>query len=130
MRQCYGEVEVSFYEGDYDNVTSNKSVKTNKVSQNKSLIHYMKPQHERIFVKVEIPRESKIEEALISVNPFNDKSQLGSSYTEISFREKESGNLKIDLEHMEISFDTIQIRSTHFNGFKHRVDYILYLSES
>lgn len=79
-------MQVSFFEGDYDNVNNNKNVKQNKIMERKSLIHYLKPQHERVYIKVELAPENKLDEALISINPFIDKAQPDTGFTEISFR--------------------------------------------
>jgi hypothetical protein len=82
--------------------------------ENRSLIHYIKPTYERIFIQVDADQDNKEDEAVFSLIAFNEKQLDKDPYTEISFQGHSlDGNVKIDTENQEISFDPIRINSTY-----------------
>lgn len=54
LKECMGNTNISFYEGDYDRINNKKQSDSKTLIDKNSLIHYLKPTYERVFIKVEI----------------------------------------------------------------------------
>jgi len=76
---------VSFYEGDYDWIKNNNKVESKVITERKSLVHYIKPSLERVFITVEIPEGTEQKESLIEIIVFNEKHLDKNPYTELNF---------------------------------------------
>jgi len=55
------------------------------ITERKSLVHYIKPSLERVFITVEIPEGTEQKESLIEIIVFNEKHLDKNPYTELNF---------------------------------------------
>lgn len=84
---------MSFYEGDYDWIKTNNKVESKVITERKSLVHYIKPSLERVFITVEIPEGTENKESLIEIIVFNEKHLDKNPYTELNFLNFGNGNV-------------------------------------
>ena len=69
---CYGDdVTVSFYQNDYEKISKKDFTEYKTIKDSHSVIHYLTLEHERLFIKVQTSRKSKVSQTVFDLNVFN-----------------------------------------------------------
>lgn len=126
LRICFGDVKVSFYESDYNKINEREHSKYKTIKDSHSLVHYLKLEHERLFVKVQ--NSKRVDLSLFNISIFNEKNLDNNPYSEIS--QGNLGKVSIETDTGSISFEPLKIKSTYSENFNHKIIYTVYLSEN
>lgn len=113
-------------EADYDRISNKQFVDKKTIKDENSMVHYIKPQSNRVFVQIEVPKKSEFDKAILNIKAFNERHLDVNPYSEVSHIN--DGKIQFDTESMEVVFDPIIIKSTYKSEFKHHINYHVYLS--
>ena len=125
LKMCMGDVDVSFYESDYQNVEGNKNSKYKTLKSANSFTHFLKINHSRVFLKIKNKGKTG---AVFDMDVYNRRNLDSDPFSEVSL--KNEGKVIFDTDSNTVSFDKLQIKSNYSEKFYHSVHYIVYLSES
>ena len=124
LKMCMGDVDVSFYESDYQNVESNKHSKYKTLKNANSFTHYLKITHPRVFLKIKNKGKT---DAVFDMDVYNRRNMQTDPYSEVAL--KNEGKVIFDTDTNSVSFDKLEIKSNYSEKFYHSIEYIVYLSE-
>lgn len=123
LKMCHGEVEVEFFQNDFENVGRQNTTEFKKIIDSNSMVHYIKLEHERLFLKIKNRKESK---AIYEMSVFNERDLDNNPYSEVA--QGNSGKVDVELDVGIATFAPITISSTYSSEFYHVVNYTIYLS--
>ena len=125
LRVCHGDVNVEFYQDDYANIGNKNMTEFKKITDNNTSIHYIKMEHERVFLKVTNKKE---ELSIYEISVFNERDLDYNPYSELAQGNK--GKVDVETETGLVSFHPVTIRSTFSKEFYHRVNYTVFLTDN
>jgi len=124
VKMCVGDVGVSFYQDDYENVADKNYLQYNTLKDTNSFVHYLKVNSTKVFLKV---AGAKPPLAIYEITVMNEKDLDVNPYSEIT--QGEAGKVSIETDNHVLRFAPIKIKSTYSNQFTHRVTYTAFLSD-
>lgn len=125
LKVCHGDVNVQFYQGDFDVLKSQNATEYKKITDNNAAIHYIKMEHDKVFLKVSNKKE---ELSIYEISVFNERDLDNNPYSEIAQGNK--GKVEVDTEAGKVDFSPVSIRSTYNKDFFHRVNYTVYMTDN
>ena len=125
LRVCVGNVKVSVFQTDYDRVAANKSVEYKTIKDANSMIHYVKLEKHKAFIKVE---NEQSDLSVYELGVFNEVDLDKNPYSEVV--QGNGGRVNVETDNNRVSFHPVELRVGFKEGFQHRVEYKLYLTDT
>lgn len=125
IRMCLGDVKISFYQNDYEKIGKDDKVDYKTIKDANSFIHYIKLDSRKAFLKVE---NMDADQSIFELNLFNEQDLDGDPYTQIV--QGDGGKITVETDNNVVRFKPVTLNSTYKDGFKHKIDYTVYLTTS
>ena len=123
LKMCHGEVDVEFFQNDFENIIKQNTTEFKKIIDANSMVHYIKLDHERLFLRIKNKKDSK---AIYEISVFNERDLDNNPYSEIA--QGNNGKVEVELDSAQVVLSPITIASTYSSEFYHVVNYTLILS--
>ena len=124
LKVCYGDVELQFYQSDYQNVAQNNSTEFKKIDYKHSLSHFIKLDHQKAFLKV----ANKVSgPSIYEISVYGEKDTTTNPFTEVS--EGNGGRVDFETDSNLIHFQPIKISTTYSQDFFHGVNYTVFITD-
>ena len=125
LRLCIGDVKVSFYQKDYDNIGKDEKTEYKTIKDANSFIHYIKMEAKKIYLKVE---NIGTDNSIYELNLFNEIDLDNNPYSEVV--QGEGGKVDVETDNSKVKLHPVVLRAKYMEGFKHRINYKVYLTDS
>jgi hypothetical protein len=124
LRVCHGDVNLEFFQQDIALLHAGNKTDFKKISDNNSAIHYIKMDHERVFLRVSNKKE---ELSIYEISVFNENDLDTNPYSELA--QGNRGKVEVETETGFVHFSPVSIRHNFAKNFTHRVNYTVYLTD-
>ena len=124
LKVCKGDVKVDLYQTDYDKVLNNETAEHKTIKNSNSLIHYVKLENKRAFLKV---TNQSPDFSVYEMSVTQEKDIENNPYSEIA--QGNGGKVSVETDNSVLRMHPVSIKSTYSENFKHRVTYTAYLSD-
>lgn len=125
IRMCIGDVKVSFYQKDYENVGKDESVEYKTIKDANSFIHYVKMDSKKAFLKVE---NIGTDNSIYEMSLFSESDLDSNPYGEVA--QGRGGKVDLETDNGVIRFHPAEIRAKYMEGFLHKINYKVYMTDS
>lgn len=125
LRICFGDVKVSFYQNDYDNVGKNETTEYKTIKDMNSIVHYVKMEAKKVFVKVE---NLDTENSIYELNLFSEHDLDRNPYNEVA--QGDGGKIDVETDNHILRIPRAVIKPNYMEGYQHRINYKVYLTDS
>ena len=125
VRKCIGNLKVSFFESDFQNVELDETIKYKKIKDENSFIQYVKLKQKRAFIKVENRKKNF---TTFTLNVFNERDMDINPYSELS--QDGSGKVEIETDSHTLRVRPLRLNQSIGTDFINQITYYAYLSPS
>ena len=124
-RSCVGDVNIKAYQADYEQVAKDKDVEYKTIKDANSMIHYIRLEGDKAFLKIE---NNQTDLSVYQLNIFNEVDLDQNPYSEVA--QGAGGRVAVETDNSVVNLSPVELRVSYKEGFVHRVEYTLYLSDS
>lgn len=124
IKTCIGDVNVSFYQSDFDKIDNQEISKHSTVKDANSFIHYIKVENKRLILEI---TNSNTDLSIFEMVVYNEKDLEINPISEII--QGDGGKIGVETDNHVLKVHPVKIKSQGSNDFRYRVTYIAYLTE-
>lgn len=125
LRICLGDVKISFYQSDYENINKDQPVEYKTIKDANSFIHYIKLDSRKAFLKLE-NYDSDL--SVYELNLFNEHDLDTDPYSEIV--QGDGGKITVETDNNIVRFKPVRLNAKYREGFQHMIEYTVSLATS
>ena len=124
LNTCIGDVNVSFYQSDYDKIESQSTAEYKTVKDANKFIHYLKVENKRILLEV---TNSNTDLSIFEMVAYSEKDLETNPISEII--QGDGGKVTVETDNFMLRMNPIKINSQNKDDFTYRITYRAYLTQ-